>query len=81
VQVDLSDVSASPPVTQIQYWLTRDPPQTAAVPTPATSPSTASSAGTTSAAADPAPAPAPAPTDVAKKTKETVDKLRGLFGH
>lgn len=81
VQVDLSDVSATPPVTQIQYWLTRDPPQTAAVPTPATSPSTVSSAGTTSPTADPAPAPAPAPTDVAKKTKETVDKLRGLFGH
>jgi hypothetical protein len=83
VQVDLNEVSATPPVTQIQYWLTAAPPQAAAAPAPATSQSDASSAGTTSPTADPAPepAPAPAPTDVAKKTKETVDKLRGLFGH
>jgi hypothetical protein len=77
VQVDLNEVSRTPPVTQIQYWLTTAPPQAAAAPTPATSPSNASSASTTSPAAD----PAPAPTDAAKKAKETVDKLRGLWGH
>jgi hypothetical protein len=81
VQVDLTDVSDTPPVTQIQYWLTRDPPQAAAATAPAASEPTATSAGATSPTAEPAPAPAPQPTDVAKKTKETVDKLRGLFGH
>ena len=75
VQVDLNEVSVTPPVTQIQYWLTTDPPQAAAPPTPATSPSNGASASTASPTAE------PAPTDVAKKTKDTVDKVRGLFGH
>jgi hypothetical protein len=75
VQVDLNEVSVTPPVTQIQYWLTADPPQAAAAPTPATSPSDASSPGPTS----PAAAPAPAPTDVATKAKDAANKLRGLF--
>lgn len=79
VQVELNEVHVTPPVTQIQYWLTSAPPQAAAAPTPVASPSNASTAATTSPTA--APAEAPTPTDAAKKTKETVDKLRGLFGH
>jgi hypothetical protein len=74
VQVDLSEVSAAPPVTQIQYWLTTYTPQAAAAPTPATSPSD-SSPGATPPTAD----PAQAPMDVAKKTKDVADRLRGLF--
>jgi len=81
VQVDLNEVSVTPPVTQIQYWLTTAPPQAAAAAAPAASPSAASSASTTSPAATSTAEPAPAPTDAVKKTKETVDKLRGLFGH
>jgi len=79
VQVTLHDVSRTPPVTQIQYWLTTAPPQAAAAPAAAAaaSASSASPAGTASSPAE----PAPAPTDGAKKAKETVDKLRGLFGH
>ena len=83
VQVDLNEVSVTPPVTQIQYWLTADPPQ-AAAPAPASSPAAEAAASSSGAAASttaPTAEPAPAPTDVAKKTKETVDKLRGLFGH
>ena len=38
VKVDLNEVHVTPPVTQIQYWLTRDPPQAAAAPTPASTP-------------------------------------------
>ena len=83
VQVDLNEVSATPPVTQIQYWLTADPPQ-AAVPAPVSAPAAEAAASSSGAAASttaPTAQPAPAPTDVAKKTKDTVDKLRGLFGH
>jgi hypothetical protein len=72
VQVDLVEVSRTPPVTQIQYWLTTAPPKTAA---PAAS--SASSTGTASPTAD----AAPAEEDVAKKTKDTINKLRGLLGH
>ena len=83
VQVDLNEVSATPPVTQIQYWLTADPPQ-AAAPAPTSPPAAeaaASPSGTAASTTAPTAQPAPAPTDVAKKTKDTVDKLRGLFGH
>jgi hypothetical protein len=80
VQVDLVEVSQAPPVTQIQYWLTTAPPKTTA---PAAS--SASSVGTTSPKSDSAGAPAAAPVsaeqDVAKKTKDTINKLRGLLGH
>jgi hypothetical protein len=76
VQVDLTDVSPTPPVTRIEYWLTAEPPQAAAAAMPATT-----GAEPSASAADPAAEPASAPTDVVKKSKETVDKLRGLFGH
>ena len=81
VQVDLTDVSPSPPVTQIEYWLTAEPPQAAAATTPATTTPAEPSASAGIAVAAPAADPAPAQTDVVKKSKETVDKLRGLFGH
>jgi hypothetical protein len=75
VQVDLAEVSLTPPVTQIQYWLSSEPPQTAATaPTPAAAPPP-------DAATSPKTEPAPAQPDVAKKTKDAVDKLRGLLGH
>ena len=77
VQVDVTEVSASPPVTRIEYWLTAAPPQAAAASTPATP----AAAEPSASSATPAAEPAPAQTDTVKKTKETVDKLRGLFGH
>jgi hypothetical protein len=85
VQVDLVEVSRTPPVTQIQYWLTTAPPKTT-TPTQSngssvavTSPKPDSAAASASASAS-ASAPAPAEQDVAKQTKDTINKLRGLFG-
>lgn len=79
VQVDLTDVSPTPPLTRIEYWLTAEPPQAAT--TPATTTPAEPSANAAVPATEPATEAAPAPTDVVKKSKETVDKLRGLFGH
>ena len=83
VQVDLTEVSLDPPVMQIEYWLTAEPPQAAATTAPTTpaEPSASAAVPATAPATAPTAEPASAPTDVAKKTKDTVDKLRGLFGH
>ena len=81
VQVDLTELSLDPPVMQIQYWLSAEPPQAAATTTPATTTPAEPSANAAAPATEPATEAAPAPTDVVKKSKETVDKLRGLFGH
>jgi hypothetical protein len=80
VQVDLTELSLDPPVMQIQYWLAAEPPQAAAATTPTTTPAESSASAAVPATA-PTAEPASAPTDVVKKSKETVDKLRGLFGH
>ncbi len=81
VQVDLTDVSPTPPVTRIEYWLTAEAPQAVATATPATTTPAEPSASAAVPATAPTAEPASAPTDVVKKSKETVDKLRGLFGH
>ena len=86
VQVDLTEVSLTPPVTQIQYWLTSDPPQAAAAAsTPASAPpadaTTSPSNGTPVSTTSPKTDSAPTQPDAAKKTKDAVNKLRGLLGH
>jgi len=81
VQVDLTELSLDPPVMQIQYWLTAEPPQAAATPAAAPAADAAASSGTSASTTAPTAEPASAPTDAVKKSKETVDKLRGLFGH
>jgi hypothetical protein len=84
VQVDLIEVSRTPPVTQIQYWLTAAPPQAAATapPQPAPQPSQ-QPAPSQEVPAPPGSAPAPPPSGSAPTAGEaidTVNKLRGLFG-
>lgn len=85
VQVDFSEVSQDPPVTQIEYWLTSAPPEIAAPTTqPAprgavaqpvsAKPQVPSTASQTSA---PPTEPAPNP---ASQAADTINKMRGLFG-
>jgi len=81
VQVDFSEVSHDPPVTQIEYWLTSAPPEVAA---PAVQP-LPQAAGTPPPAAtapvSPAPTPAtPATPNPASQAADTINKMRGLFG-
>jgi hypothetical protein len=86
VQVDLVERTMTPPVTQIEYWLTAAPapaPQAqapAAQPPQPTQQSAAAPAAATPAAPSTASAPTAATPNSSAQAVDTVNKLRGLLG-
>jgi hypothetical protein len=85
VQVDFTEVSQDPPVTQVEYWLTSAPPEIAAPTTqPAphgagVQPVSANPQAPSTASQTSAPPPAPA-ANPASQAADTINKMRGLFG-
>lgn len=96
VQVELVAVSTSPPLTQVQYWLTtaaaesaapaaqppqpQPPPQSASTPGPQPAQTATPQPAATPGEPPPPARPAASGADAASQTLDAVNRLRGLFG-